>query len=100
MISNETVPCEKLSRLWYIPHVSEILLTFNQSNRIATRGGFDLKKPVIFQNNQVFLKGLKIQTLIKDIFHLIASNSNLLHSNSRYASTNANGIIILNSDRT
>lgn len=99
LVSNETVPGEKLSRLWYIPHVSEILVAFNQSNRIVTKGlGFDLKT-VIFPNNQVYLKGLKIHGLIKDIFYLVASNSNLLKSNSRYASTNANGIVILISGR-
>jgi hypothetical protein len=74
-----------LAKLWYIPHVTEIIAGMNRAEKMG-KGHVDLNT-IIFKNQQVFLKSTKIHTLIHDIFHLVSVNSNILQGNQRYSAS-------------
>jgi hypothetical protein len=37
------------------------------------------------KNNQLFAKGIRLNSLLRDIFHIVACTSNILQNNKRYS---------------
>jgi hypothetical protein len=70
---------QKLASLWQIPHITEILLSMGEPHKIQ-KGSFTLGT-LLFKNSQIFLKSLKIYSLIHDIFHIVVVIANILNGN-------------------
>lgn len=72
---------EKLSKMWYIPHITEIIVGMARPEKIH-KGPIDLGG-TIFKNNQSYLRSYKVHCLIEDIFSLMAAVSSLLQGNQK-----------------
>ncbi|KAJ3322787.1 hypothetical protein HDV06_002648 [Boothiomyces sp. JEL0866] len=91
MIVHEAFGTERLAKLWYIPHTSEVIMDMMPSEK-AHKGPIDFGT-LIFKNNQVYVRSTRVYTLIRDIFGLVAVVSNILQGNKRY---NTAGIVYSN----
>ncbi|KAI8813737.1 hypothetical protein BJ742DRAFT_377219 [Cladochytrium replicatum] len=84
---------EKLSRLWYLPHISEIILNMNGSDKVSKVVGSPHSRewgpeaihtwPLIFRNSLVFQCSTDLQTLIFELFQLICTSSKYVQDNSK-----------------
>ncbi|KAJ3313302.1 hypothetical protein HDV04_002286 [Boothiomyces sp. JEL0838] len=91
MIIHEAFGIERLAKLWYIPHTSEVLLDMMPSEK-GHKGPIEFGT-LVYRNNQVYVRSTRVYTLIRDIFGLVAVVSNILQGNKRY---NAAGNQLLN----
>ncbi|KAJ3269943.1 hypothetical protein HDV01_000789 [Terramyces sp. JEL0728] len=87
MILNETFGTERLAKLWYIPHTSEVLMDMMPNEKIH-KGPVDFGT-LIYKNSQVYVRSTRVYTLIRDIFGLVAVVSNIFQGNKRYNSAAA-----------
>nr|KAJ3423215.1 Aminoacyl tRNA synthase complex-interacting multifunctional protein 1 [Polyrhizophydium stewartii] len=76
---------ERLAKLWYLPHLTEIVLTMGGPDK-PHKGAIDLSHR-IFRNPQIFLKSAKIHSLIFEIYSIVSVFAHLLQDNRRYAAS-------------
>jgi hypothetical protein len=74
---------DKLAQLWYIPHVTEIIIGMARPDK-PHKGAIDLKS-LIYRNNLTYSRSYKIHSYIEEIFTLIAGVSSMLQGNLRYS---------------
>ncbi|KAI8821098.1 uncharacterized protein EV422DRAFT_53275 [Fimicolochytrium jonesii] len=82
IIQTDLVTTEKISKLWFLPSVTEIVMTSNSSEK-SPKGPFDLSQRV-YRNIGTFRKALSIQSMLLDIFLFVKSYAHLLQDNRRY----------------
>lgn len=86
LISNETSGGqERLAKLWYIPHVTEILLGMIRPDK-QNKGAFDFQA-VIFRNSQTYLRSTRVHGLIADLLHVVTVMATVLHKNKRFTAS-------------
>ncbi|KAI9350860.1 hypothetical protein BDR26DRAFT_512554 [Obelidium mucronatum] len=73
---------EKMTTLWYIPHVTESLLTIGVCDKIA-RANPDINTK-FYQNSKLYNKSIKLQKLVIEIMRCVSIYASLYCDNSRF----------------
>ena len=76
---------ERLAKLWYIPHITEIVLAMSPPEK--QQKNITSIDQLVFRNSQVYLKSSKVYAYIFEIYWLVIIYSKLLQDNKRYAAT-------------
>ncbi|KAJ3307179.1 hypothetical protein HDV03_002690 [Kappamyces sp. JEL0829] len=79
---------EKLAHMWYIPHVTEIIIGMARPDK-PFKGTIDYNG-LIYKNHQTYSRSFKVHCLIEEIFTLISGVSSMLQGNQRYSAAVAN----------
>ena len=74
---------ERLSKLWYIPHITQILVGMARPDK-PHKGPIDLNG-LVYKNGQAYNRSFKVHSLIQEIFTLVSSISYLLVGNQKYS---------------
>ncbi|KAJ3344282.1 hypothetical protein HDU93_000072 [Gonapodya sp. JEL0774] len=77
---------DKLAKLWYIAHPSEIILVGLAPLERTIKQVEDFNAPIL-PNSQIYGKSLSLQYQLLDIFHLACVYGQLLRDNNRYQAT-------------
>ena len=75
---------EKLSRLWYIPHLTEILVALRPHERVRKSVVFNFSNK-IFKISNVYKKSTHVNAQIFEIYKMICTFGVFLQDNPRYA---------------
>ncbi|XJO74599.1 hypothetical protein BDV3_005400 [Batrachochytrium dendrobatidis] len=86
VVSNDSgLGPERLARLWYLPHLTEIILAMSGPDK-PYKGPIDLSHR-IYRNKQLFFKSTRIHSLVYELLSIIMVFSHLLQDNNRYSTS-------------
>ncbi|KAJ3231446.1 hypothetical protein HDU81_003753 [Chytriomyces hyalinus] len=73
---------ERISTLWYLPHITEALLTFGTCDKIS-KSNTDMTTK-FYHNGNVFSKSIRVQKLVMEILRCVCLFASLLCDNGRF----------------
>ncbi|TPX51275.1 hypothetical protein SeLEV6574_g00407 [Synchytrium endobioticum] len=76
---------EKIAKLWYLPHITEITLGITPADK-GNRSITDTARRA-FRNSLVYRRSLTMYTLVYDILVMLSRVANLLMENSKFVSS-------------
>eukprot|EP00842_Homolaphlyctis_polyrhiza_P006956 jgi/Hompol1/84/HPOL_002445-RA len=82
IIATDSAQADKLARLWYLPHLTEIILAMGGPDK-PHKGAVDLSHR-IFKNQQIYSKSTKVHQLLLELYTIVTVYSHLLQDNRRY----------------
>jgi hypothetical protein len=83
ILSYSTSPSgEKIVKLWYLPHITEIMLSGGLEKSSKVNSSLE---QVIFRNPKIFTKSAAIYMLIYEIYWMVSMYAKILISNQRLA---------------